>query len=241
MSLNIITVINRQITVTTMKKIHTNCFLALFVLAGTFSVWGQYDKEPTTLGADIMFTVFEATGGGPKMVLLLQKKDGTEVSVEEFTRFSYQDKPGVPPGFKELKLDPGNYTFDNFFQSADVEYHGRYSHGRFTLFFHPTTVFLDVKDGQIIRKTWYQFAETDLKIDCEEYYDNGEISAKGLVNKDGTKTGAWELYNKEGQLSMSGSFKNDQRVGVWKAYNESGKVTNELDFNTKTDTSPFGN
>ncbi len=229
-----------------MKKIYTYCLLVLFVLLNTTFVFSQNDNKPTQLGTDVMFTVFEVTGGGPNMVLLLQKKDGTEVSLEEFNSFSYQEKPGVPEGFKELKLEPGNYTFDNFFQRADFEYYGRYSQGKFTLFFYPITVILNVESGQIMVKSWRDSSGADSKepvtFESEEYYDNGKISAKGFIETDGSKTGEWKYYDKEdGHLTLSGEYDNDNRVGVWKAYNESGKVTNEIDFNIKNNTNPFGN
>ncbi|TBV26878.1 hypothetical protein DMZ43_07390 [Meridianimaribacter sp. CL38] len=209
-----------------MKKTYTHYLLVIFVLISTFSVFSQNNNTPTELGADVMFTVFEATGGGPKMVLLIQKKDGTEVTLEEFDSFSYQDKPGIPEGFKELKLEDGNYTFDNFFQRADFEYHGFIYKGRCVLFFHPTTIILDVKFRQIVSKSWYEFSETDLKIEFEEYYENGKISAKGFIEKDGSKTGEWKYYSREdGYLFMSGAFENDKKIGVWKEYNSEGHVT----------------
>jgi antitoxin component YwqK of YwqJK toxin-antitoxin module len=223
-----------------MKKTYTHYLLVIFVLISTFSVFSQNNNTPTKLGADVMFTVFEATGGGPKMVLLIQKKDGTEITLEEFDRFSYQDKPGIPEGFKELKLEDGNYTFDNFFQRADFEYHGFIYKGRCVLFFHPITIILDVKFRQIVSKSWYEFSETDLKIESEEYFDNGKISAKGFVEKDGSKTGEWKYYDKEDDhLIMSGTYENDERVGVWKEYDSNGKVKEEVNFSKKSEGNAF--
>lgn len=223
-----------------MKKTYTHYLLVIFVLISTFSVFSQNGNTPTKLGADVMFTVFEATGGGPKMVLLIQKKDGKEVTLEEFDSFSYQDKPGIPEGFKELKLEDGNYTFDNFFQRADFEYHGFIYKGRCVLFFHPTTIILDVKFRQIVSKSWYEFSETDLKIEFEEYYENGKISAKGFIEKDGSKTGEWKYYSREdGYLFMSGTYENDNRVGVWKSYDSKGKVKEEVNFSKKSEGNAF--
>ncbi|WP_262733414.1 MULTISPECIES: toxin-antitoxin system YwqK family antitoxin [Gaetbulibacter] len=222
-----------------MRNINKN-FIILFIILNTISVFSQNNNTPTELGADVMFTVFEATGGGPKMVLLLQKKDGTEVTLEEFDSFSYQDKPGIPEGFKELKLEDGNYTFDNFFQRADFEYHGFIYKGRCVLFFHPTTVILDVKFRQIVRKSWYEFSETDLKIESEEYFDNGKISTKGFIKKDGSKTGEWKHYDKEdGHLKMLGTYENNNRVGVWKVYDSNGKVKEEVNFSKKSEGNAF--
>ncbi|MGG5487316.1 toxin-antitoxin system YwqK family antitoxin [Gaetbulibacter sp. PBL-D1] len=223
-----------------MKKAYAHYLLVIFVLLSTLPVFSQNDNEPIKLGSDVMFTIFEVTGGGPKMVLLLQKKDSTEVSLEEFKSYSYQDKPGIPEGFKELKLEPGNYTFDNFFQSADFDYYGRYSQGRYTLFFHPNTVILHTKLGQIVSKSWYEFSETDLKIESEEYFDNGKISAKGFVEKDGSKTGEWKYYDKEDDhLTMSGTYENDERVGVWKEYDSNGKVKEEVNFSKRSEGNAF--
>lgn len=223
-----------------MKKIYAYYLLVIFLTLNTISVYSQTDNKPIKLGADVMFTIFEVTGGGPKMVLLLQKKDSTEVSFEEFNSFSYQDKPGVPEGFKELKLEPGNYTFDNFYQSADFDYHGRYSQGKFKLFFHPNTVILHTKLGQIVKKNWYEYSETDLKIESEEYFDNGKISAKGFIEKDSSKTGEWKYYDKEdGHLTMSGAYENDERIGVWKVYDSNGKVKEEVNFSKKNKDNAF--
>lgn len=223
-----------------MKKTYSHYLLIIFILISTISVFSQNDNTPTKLGADIMVTIFEATGGGPNVVLLLQKKDGTEVSLEEFNSFSYQDKPGIPEGFKELKLEDGNYTFDNFFQRADFEYHGFFHKGRCIFFFHPTTVILDVKFGQIVSKSWYEFSETDLKIESEEYFDNGKISAKGFIEKDGSKTGEWKHYDKEdGHLTMLGEYENDKRVGVWKVYDSKGKVKEEVNFSKRSEGNAF--
>lgn len=223
-----------------MKKTYTHYLLVIFVLISTFSVFSQNNNTPTELGADVMFTVFEATGGGPKMVLLIQKKDGTEVTLEEFDSFSYQDKPGIPEGFKELKLEDGNYTFDNFFQRADFEYHGFIYKGRCVLFFHPTTIILDVKFRQIVSKSWYEFSETDLKIESEEYFDNGKLSAKGFIEKDGSKTGEWKHYDEEyGHVTMSGAYENDNRVGVWKSYDSKGKVKEEVNFSKRSEGNAF--
>lgn len=227
-----------------MKKAYAHYLLVIFVLLSTLPVFSQNDNEPIKLGSDVMFTIFEVTGGGPKMVLLLQKKDSTEVSLEEFNSFSYQDKPGVPEGFKELKLEPGNYTFDNFYQSADFDYYGRYSKGRFTLFFYPITVILNVESGQIMVKSWRDSSRADSKesvtFESEEYYDNGKISAKGFIEKDSSKTGEWKHYDKEdGHLTMSGAYENNERIGVWKVYDSYGKVKEEVNFSKKNKDNAF--
>ncbi|WP_243472269.1 toxin-antitoxin system YwqK family antitoxin [Winogradskyella sp. MH6] len=251
-----------------MKKAYAHYLLVIFVLLSTLPVFSQNDNEPIKLGSDVMFTIFEVTGGGPKIVLLLQKKDSTEVSLEEFKSYSYQDKPGIPEGFKELKLEPGNYTFDNFFQSADFDYYGRYSQGRYTLFFYPITVILNVESGQIMVKSWRDSSRADSKepvtFESEEYYDNGKISAKGFIEKEGNKTGEWKHYDKDGNLTtsgayendkkngvwkyydkedghltMSGAYENDERVGVWKVYGSNGKVKEEVNFSKKSEGNAF--
>ncbi|RYH74867.1 hypothetical protein EVU94_06930 [Flavobacteriaceae bacterium 144Ye] len=226
-----------------MRNINKN-FIILFIILNTISVFSQNDNEPTELGADVMFTVFEATGGGPKMVLLIQKKDGTEITLEEFDSFSYQDKPGIPEGFKELELEPGNYTFDNFFQSADFEYHGFIYKGRCVLFFHPTTVILDVKSGQIMVKSWRDSSGTNSKepvtFESEVYHEDGKLQAKGFINIDGSKTGEWKHYDEEyGHVTMSGAYENDNRVGVWKSYDSKGKIKEEVNFSKKSEGNAF--
>ena len=57
----------------------------------------------------------------------------------------------------------------------------------------------------------------------EEYYSNGNLSAKGHY-KNGVRSGYWEQYYTNGNLWYKGSYKNGKKVGYWEYYYYDGNL-----------------
>lgn len=66
-----------------------------------------------------------------------------------------------------------------------------------------------------------------------EYYDNGFAKAVGRM-KDGTMTGSWRWFRKDGSLMRAGSFGTGKAAGVqigeWTTYDRSGSPHRVTDF-----------
>ena len=79
----------------------------------------------------------------------------------------------------------------------------------------------------------YYFKNGKLKLkhgQFEAYYDNGNISAKGFVDK-GIRVGAWQYYYEDGKVMQRGFYvSNGRRLGIkdygdtWEHYNEDGTL-----------------
>lgn len=57
-----------------------------------------------------------------------------------------------------------------------------------------------------------------------EYYDNGQIHQKGLLNDNGQYEGLWVVYRNNGQLWSKGEYRNGKREGYWESYTIDGSV-----------------
>jgi len=57
----------------------------------------------------------------------------------------------------------------------------------------------------------------------EDYWDNGQLSNKGPY-KNGKADGIWEYYYENGQLNIKGLYKNYLRDGIWEFYDEDGSL-----------------
>ncbi len=57
-----------------------------------------------------------------------------------------------------------------------------------------------------------------------DYHKDGSVRARGFTTEDGTLTGYWEWFRKDGTKLRSGSFENDEQVGEWTTYDKSGEV-----------------
>ncbi len=55
-----------------------------------------------------------------------------------------------------------------------------------------------------------------------QYHKDGSVWAVGQL-KDGTMTGYWQWFRKDGTKSRSGNFDNGHQAGEWITYNQSGK------------------
>ena len=63
-----------------------------------------------------------------------------------------------------------------------------------------------------------------------EYFDNGNIKAKGNYRKD-IKTGEWKYYHKSGKLEQEGKFNdNGKLIEKWSWYYQSGRLLREENF-----------
>ena len=77
----------------------------------------------------------------------------------------------------------------------------------------------------------YYFKNGKLKLkhgQFEAYYDNGNISAKGFVDK-GIRVGAWQYFYEDGKVMQRGFYVSScRRLGIkdygdtWEYYNEDG-------------------
>ena len=79
----------------------------------------------------------------------------------------------------------------------------------------------------------YYFKNGKLKLkhgQFEAYYDNGNICAKGYVDK-GIRVGAWQHYYEDGKVMQRGFYlSNGSRLGIeeygdtWEHYDEEGNL-----------------
>jgi antitoxin component YwqK of YwqJK toxin-antitoxin module len=54
-------------------------------------------------------------------------------------------------------------------------------------------------------------------------HKDGSVRAKGMVTEDGTLTGYWEWFRKDGTKLRSGHFENGEQVGEWITYDKGGQ------------------
>ena len=76
--------------------------LPLFYLFITFlsqPLFSQVEREPTVLGKDVMFTVSQSPNSEKKRIDFLKKKDGSEITVEEYMQYSFQETPSKGENF----------------------------------------------------------------------------------------------------------------------------------------------
>jgi antitoxin component YwqK of YwqJK toxin-antitoxin module len=57
-----------------------------------------------------------------------------------------------------------------------------------------------------------------------EIYDKDTLIGKGLIDKEGVKTGDWEFYFRTGQTSITGNYINGEKTGKWIYYFEDGNI-----------------
>ena len=63
----------------------------------------------------------------------------------------------------------------------------------------------------------------------ETYYDNGNISARGLLTNN-VYQGVWYTYHLNGQTHLEIMFKDDKKIGIAKEYDETGKIIREVEY-----------
>jgi antitoxin component YwqK of YwqJK toxin-antitoxin module len=56
-----------------------------------------------------------------------------------------------------------------------------------------------------------------------QYHKDGSVWARGQTI-DGTPTGYWEWFRKDGVRMRSGHFERGEQVGEWATYDKSGEV-----------------
>lgn len=56
------------------------------------------------------------------------------------------------------------------------------------------------------------------------YNSDGQMIGKGLLDKDGKKTGPWFFYNANQDLISEGFYKKNRRVKTWKFYHDKGGI-----------------
>jgi len=64
----------------------------------------------------------------------------------------------------------------------------------------------------------------------KEFYENGEIKAKGKVENN-KKNGKWKLYYENGNIFQIGAYSNGNEVWNWKTFHENGKIHQFGKFN----------
>jgi antitoxin component YwqK of YwqJK toxin-antitoxin module len=55
-------------------------------------------------------------------------------------------------------------------------------------------------------------------------YENGEITAEGIVDAAGTYQQSWKVFYASGELKSEGDFTDGKRVGMWTFYHKNGQV-----------------
>lgn len=61
-------------------------------------------------------------------------------------------------------------------------------------------------------------------ITASEFYKNGYLLKKGVIDKKGLYQGMWEEYYLNGKLKSKGAYKNGKKVGPWEYYFTNGKI-----------------
>lgn len=70
--------------------------------------------------------------------------------------------------------------------------------------------------------------DKDGNVIASEIYDNGIITGKGIVLKNGKKNGFWELYYDNGNLKAKGEFINGVKKGKWLYYYPNDSIESEV-------------
>lgn len=61
----------------------------------------------------------------------------------------------------------------------------------------------------------------DYVITATLYHDNGIISQQGSYDLEGKPHGVWSSFDKSGNLTSTGVYKNGVKTGTWYIYNQS--------------------
>ncbi len=202
-------------------------------------LFSQEKSEPTVLGKDVMFTVTQSTDSKEKGIDFLKKKDGSEITLEEYMEHTFQETFYKGEDFEYFRLKPGYYTINNMYQSGEF-LSGNFYEGHFQVFFYPITVRIEL--DRIIRSiTSYDRSEGNEYGQCEEYRKDGSLVGKGQKDGKGYKTGLWEHFNENGNLILTGNYESGtgRKVGIWKGYDENGKLVEEVDFDEQDPSNPF--
>ena len=64
----------------------------------------------------------------------------------------------------------------------------------------------------------------------KQYFDNGNLKSSGQINKNGNRTGEWNIYYENGQLKLVGKHLDGKLVGEWKSYYDNGQLNSILKF-----------
>jgi uncharacterized protein len=63
------------------------------------------------------------------------------------------------------------------------------------------------------------------------YYNDGEPSARGLLDENGLKTGIWQEFYPGGTLKSEGTYHQDFKQGTWRFFHASGKIEQTGQYN----------
>ena len=77
------------------------------------------------------------------------------------------------------------------------------------------------ENGQLKAKGTIRDGEVEGR--WEEYYENGRLMTKGTI-KDGEPDGPYEHYYENGRLMMRGTMKDGEEEGRWEEYDENGQL-----------------
>ncbi len=222
-----------------MKKALKTPLIYLFIIFLAQPFFGQENREPTVLGKDVLFTVSQDTKSKKKRIDFLKKKDGSEITVDEYMQYSFQDTLSKGENFDYLPLKPGYYTIDNMIQTGEF-IRGNFFEGNFQVFLYPVIANIEI-DEYIKSITFYNKAEGNENGQSEEYRRDGSLFGKGQKDGMGYKTGPWEHFDENGNLVLTGDYESGtgNRVGIWKRYDSNGKILSEADFDEQDPTNPF--
>lgn len=220
-----------------MKKALKTPLIYLFIIFLAQPFFGQENREPTVLGKDVLFTVSQDTKSKKKRIDFLKKKDGSDITVDEYMQYSFQDTLSKGENFDYLPLKPGYYTIDNMIQSGEFR-KGYFFEGNFQVFLYPVTATIEI-DEYIKSITFYNKAEGNENGQTEEYRSDGSLFRKGERDGKGYQTGHWEYFDENGNLALSGNYRFSKKVGIWKYYDSNGKIVKEVDFDEQNRINPF--
>lgn len=63
----------------------------------------------------------------------------------------------------------------------------------------------------------------------KQWFENGQLSISGNY-KDNKENGKWTSFYNTGKIEEEGSYENGQKAGIWKQFAENGQVLRELTF-----------
>ena len=92
------------------------------------------------------------------------------------------------------------------------------------------------ENGQLKAKGTIRDGEVEGR--WEEYYEDGQLMTRGTI-RDGEPDGPYEHYDENGQLQAKGTIKDGDREGPWEEYDENGQLMTKRTYRAGGYDGPF--
>lgn len=63
-----------------------------------------------------------------------------------------------------------------------------------------------------------------------QYYDDGSLAAEGFRNPNGSRSGPYAFYLRDGTLTTEGEYYRNRRDGIWKHYDDDGNLYLTIEY-----------